>query len=169
MAKSFQEQIDAIMNKQFSSGKGVPLSGASKRILKREAEILRSYIQRQILTYYDAYKPVLYKRTYLFRNSIENPRITSDGAVISFSPTMTNHPALFSNSSSDVASLINYGWAWKNYKNRVYHFTYYPGFHFLEKAVAQYLATGHKAMIIEIHDAMGHVNTYDYQHLPKET
>ena len=158
MAESIQRQVERILKRHHMDG---TFRKQQEAILLREAQQLRSWINRFIALYYDSYTPKVYRRTYAFRNSLEMPEIVNGHIVIRFTGAMVRHQSLFGGGYGYVPSLINYGWRWKNQSVKPIHrFTYYEGDHFLEDAIHAYLSSTKVHVTIEVHDGSKIKETY---------
>ena len=148
MARPLKQQVEQILKNRNNNEK---LQKIRATKLMREAQQLRSWINRFIAIYYDNYSPAVYQRTYVFRNSLEMPEIVNEEAVIRFDSKMARHKSLFGGGYGYVPSLINYGWRWRRQPSKpIYRFTYYEGDHFLEDAIHAYMSTFNSSVTIEI-------------------
>lgn len=115
-----------------------------------EAHRLYALIQKHLSFYYISYLPKVYQETNNLQRSLRIKR-TNDGFEIYFEPSLAYHPSIMPTKypKAFVPTLIDSGWDWG--KNpRIHHFTYYEGYHFIEKAVEEFKQTTSLPITISI-------------------
>ena len=131
------------LEKAINSG-GIGNNAGARNLLRREANKLMKLIQTYIDAYYDSYEPEVYKRTYRFKHSLrwEDVKVINDILVVNiyFDPEWSNHESYFGGEEGFVPILLDRGWEWKN-NPHIKHLSEYDGFHFIDKAIAEYNAT----------------------------
>ena len=124
--------------------------GDWNKLLESEAHRLYNLIQMHIVGYYSHYLPKQYKETNNFMNSLRI-KTSNDGFVIYFEPSLAYHPSVMPKKYSKVfvPTLLDYGWDWGKSRS-IYRFTYYEGYHFIEKAVEEFKRTTTLPITIQI-------------------
>ena len=170
MAKSIEAQIDSLFKKNLKAAKKLGGKYSSltsdtidfNEVLKNEAKKFHMILQEEINNYYQSYpNPVRYKRTNKLAESLDIVKVSDGKAYIKFNKN-AYHKSLFSDKESFVPSLINYGWKWKHQKRKIKRFTYYEGYHFIQKAIEKYLAEAQYPITIEIYDSANKRNNKEY-------
>ena len=115
--------------------------------LKKHARILADCILEELDKVYSSYSPSVYQRTYDLYNSVEiddvvKVEVGARGTTLSMRVYFDDgaiHSGLFGD-SVNVAELINNGWTVKKdvWFKDIYHFGYFDGAHFIEKAIQKY-------------------------------
>lgn len=150
MAQSLEAQLAKIL--KTSNGKTI------RQNLEEAVRYLYKCLDNHILEYYLSYSPTWYDRTFDFQNSlyaedfvharVKNNRIELS---VSFRPSMAYHWNLWDTHKSYVPLLINCGWYSRKLEERIGYiprFTRYEGYHFVEKAIAQFNRTNHNGVYI---------------------
>lgn len=115
--------------------------------LEKHARILADCILEELDKVYSSYSPVVYKRTYDLYNSVAIDNVVkvevgAKGTTLSMRVYFDDraiHSGMFGD-SANVAELLNNGWTIKKdiWFKEIYHFGYYEGAHFIEKAIQKY-------------------------------
>lgn len=147
MAKSIEEQLLVIAkNTKLSNGKTI------KQNLESAVKYLYKCLDYQISEYYASYSPIVYARTFKFKDSlyaedflqarVEGNKIKLS---VSFKDSMAYHNNLFGTHKSYVPILVNFGWVApklaKKMGGHIEFFTFYEGYHMVENAVREFNAT----------------------------
>ncbi len=158
MAVNFRSmaQMNGYFNKKkqddATKGNAVSINNLVS-ILEYEGKILYKYIIDEIHAYYNSYDPVFYIRTYNFISALRiTPVIYNNNKLslkVYFDEQMGTHPSIWLKGEPGyVPILINYGWEWKHESvskilngKHIYRFSYYEGFHYIEKAISKYNMT----------------------------
>jgi len=145
VADSIEKQLEKILQTEIKMENGKTLKENLEGAVQYLYQILDNYIRE----YYLSYKPIEYERTFDFMDSLyaENflqARVKGNRIElrVSFMDSMANHPNFNHTHQSYVPILINSGWYAPKLEKRIGHrinrFTYYEGYHFIEKAIAQF-------------------------------
>lgn len=115
--------------------------------LKQHARILANCIMEELNKVYSGYLPKVYERTYDLYNSVEiddvlKVEVGTKGTTLSMRVYFNDgaiHSSLYGN-NVNMAELLNNGWTVKKdvWFKEIYHFGYYEGSHFIEKAIQKY-------------------------------
>lgn len=144
MAEDLEKQLARIIsaNTKMDNGKTV------QQNLEAAIDYLYDCLDMYIREYYLSYKPKIYKRTNDFRDSLYAENIVHARVIdnriemsISFRDSMAYHNNIFDDHESYVPALINFGWNAPKLASMVgdkYRFTYYRGYHFIEKAIRMF-------------------------------
>lgn len=149
---------------QSEAGKGniftVPISddeGSVKKVLEEEAKRLEQLIKEEIVHYYNSYKPVRYKRTFNWLNSlrVDKPNIEGNKASIRiyFDDNLAYHPSVVSSDQPKgyVPWLMESGWQVKKMKKVIYRFTYFEGTHYIKNAIEKWQQTNQYGLKIAVY------------------
>lgn len=145
MTDDLEKQLAKILsaNTEMENGKTV------KQNLEMAIDYLYNCLNNYIREYYLSYRPNVYKRTYDFRDSLYAENFVHARVVgnriemsISFRDSMSYHTNIFNDHKSYIPALINFGWSAPKLESmtrgRVHRFTYYEGYHFIEKAIRMF-------------------------------
>lgn len=115
--------------------------------LKKHARILANCILEELNKVYSGYSPKVYERTYDLHNSVEiddtlKVEVGTKGTTLSMRVYFDDgaiHSSLYGN-NVNMAELLNNGWTIKKdvWFKDIYHFGYYEGSHYIEKAIQKY-------------------------------
>lgn len=115
--------------------------------LKKHARILANCIMEELNKVYSGYSPKVYERTYDLYNSVEiddalKVEVGTKGTTLSMRVYFDDgaiHSSLYGN-NVNMAELLNNGWTVKKdvWFKDIYHFGYYEGSHYIEKAIQKY-------------------------------
>lgn len=145
MGQSIEQQLGKIVAAKTRLKNGMSV----KETLEKAVDYLYDCMDNQILAFYASYTPKIYQRTFDFMDSLyaENffeARVngTRIELSVSFRDSMAYHRNLFDDHDSFVPLLANFGWHAKKLENYIGHpvwrFTYYDGFHMVERAIMQF-------------------------------
>lgn len=144
---SIKDQINKIVTKKAALANGRTI----EQTLMEAVDYLYMCIQREIDLMYENYTPKFYERRPYFkslRNSLYaedflDARFKGDSIEISLKFNKNQWAMNFNDDHiSNVAVLMNNGWAWHSRPlRRIERFTDYGGWHFIEKGVAQFNRT----------------------------
>lgn len=138
------KDLEKYVNNQNNSSKlNILTSGQLMKVLEREGERLKGYLEEEVQNYYNSYSPTVYTRTYNFLNSVRITPVFQEGnnltVKIYFDEGMATHDSIFGGEDGYVPTLLEYGWQVKSDKvPNYYHLKYYEGFHFVDKAIEKY-------------------------------
>ncbi|MBQ2396893.1 MAG: hypothetical protein II304_07675 [Bacteroidales bacterium] len=157
---SIEQQLKKIIASKAKMKDGLTL----EQRLKIEVDRLYNCIQKYIDEYYDSYKPspTGYDRTWRFQGSMYaqnflDARIKGNRIELSilFNDDLAYHPSLFGGEEGYVPLLINDGWHSKKLAaaigHEVYRLTYYEGYHFIEKGIAEFNQTNTLGIHIDVY------------------
>ena len=147
------------LNKHLSktNGSRVNLSNGMSvmKLMKQEGKRLYDIIQKHINTYYASYDPVYYERTYQFMKSLRIEPVKISGIIASvkiyFDEDLATHHSIMGGKDGYLPILLNEGWQWKNGDKSRYHMSFYPGYHFIEKAIKEYNSSNPYGFKIIVH------------------
>lgn len=124
--------------------------GDWNKLLEQEANRLYALISAEIGAYYLSYEPKVYQWTGSLQKSVRI-RTSGDRFEIYFEPSLAYHPSIMPTKypKAFVPTLIDYGWDWGKTPH-INHFTYYEGYHFIEKAVEKFKETTSLPVTISI-------------------
>ena len=124
--------------------------------LASEGRRFKEILQKWVDAYYDSYKPVTgvggrdsykyehgndWERTGALLNSITITTMKLSGNKLSldiyFDENVATHNSIFGGEPAYVPVLIDEGWEWQN-NPHIKHLSEYEGFHFVDKAIAEY-------------------------------
>lgn len=158
---SIEQQLKKIAVSKVKLKNGLTL----KETLKREVDRLYDCIQKYIDEYYDSYEPndeYGYQRTYRFQGSMYAQNFLDARIIgnrielsISFHDDLAYHPSIFGGNEGYVPLLINDGWHAPKLANiigrEIYRLTYYEGYHFIEKGIAEFNRTNTLGIHIDVY------------------
>lgn len=113
--------------------------------LRRHARILADCIEKALDSVYESYNPKVYRRSYglydsLYIDDVIKVEVSSRGANLSirlsFDENSTHEN--FYGEDSNVANLINEGWAWRNSSVDIPYLSRREGTHFIECGIEEY-------------------------------
>lgn len=149
-----EARLNVAIKKKTSKG------GDWNKLLEAEAYRLYGLITQELNSYYLSYEPKVYRWT---GNLAKSVRIKQNGDQfeIYFEPSLAYHPSVMPKKHPEVfvPTLIDYGWDWGT-SLRINHFTYYEGYHFIEKAVEEFKRTTTLPITIQI-ESKYHPQYYD--------
>lgn len=141
---SIKDQITKIVSKKASLANGKTI----EQTLMDAVNYLYKCIQSEIDSMYASYSPKVYERrpyheslrSSLYVEDFLDARFNGDSIEISLKFNENQWAMNFNNDhKSNVAVLMNNGWAWHSRPLRgIERFTDYGGWHFIEKGVAQF-------------------------------
>lgn len=137
---SIKEQLMRIAAKNVKTSSGKTI----EQTLKDAVDYLYTCIQFEIEGMYQSYKPIRYKRrpyhdglrSSLYAEDVVDARIV--GNTIELSLKFNDNVWAWNVSydhKSPVNYLMNFGWEWHDNTKPVERFTYYDGYHFIEKGI----------------------------------
>lgn len=129
--------LDALARKVMQSDK-------FQLILKKETMRLYNILKHQLVLYYESYEPKInkrtgkpwYVRTYRFLNSLRVENIKQVGNALETKVLFDKNSVTRNNGRDYLPDRLNYGYDDKT--GIRYHYDYYGGFHFMEKAKAEF-------------------------------
>lgn len=141
MVDSIERQLGRIVSGKVKMSNGLTI----RQNLEKAVDYLYDCVDKYIQEYYLSYTPSTYERTFDFQDSLYaedfiHARVRDNRIElsVSFRPSMAYHKNLWNDHTSYVPLLINSGWHSKKLEQRmkpVHRFTWYEGYHFIEKAV----------------------------------
>lgn len=168
MTDSIEKQLERILLTQVKTSNGKTLQENLEGAVQYLYQILDNYIRE----YYLSYNPSVYERTFDFMDSLyaENflqARVRGNRIElsVSFRDSMAYHPNFDNTHNSYVPLLINSGWSApkleKHIGHKVHRFTYYEGYHMVEKAIAQFNRQNPYGVYISSKDVIAQWNGVD--------
>lgn len=167
MADDLERQIVRIIaaNTKMENGRTV------KQNLEAAVDYLYDCVDMHIREYYLSYEPRVYNRTYDFMDSLYaenfiNARVKDNRIElsVSFRDSMAYHTNIFGDHESYVPALINFGWKAPKLESMIgsrYRFTYYEGYHFIEKAIRMFNRRNPYGVYIDPSDVVAEYNGQD--------
>ena len=141
---SIEEQVQKIIAKKAKLANGKTV----EQTLMEAVDYLYICIQNEIDAMYESYTPRFYERrpwnkglrTALKAEDFLDARIKNDRIEVSLKFSTNVWTLNFDEThTSNVAVLMNNGWAWHSRPlRRIERFTDYGGYHFIEKGIAQF-------------------------------
>ncbi len=136
------KELEKYINNQNNGTKLNNFTGGQLvKILEKEGNRLKDYLEDEIQNYYNSYSPTVYQRTYNFLNSVRITPVLQEGNQLTikiyFDENMATHDSIFGGEDGYVPILLEYGWQWKN-GMKIEHLSTYEGFHFVDKAIERY-------------------------------
>lgn len=121
-------------------------------IVKAEGKRFKQILQKHIDAYYASYEPKIYKRTDLFKNSLEVDTKVEDMSIRVFFNDNAWHLSLTKNDFKlrFVPTLIDSGWKWKVAKYPIYRFTCFGGDHYIKAAIDEFNRNNPYNLSIEV-------------------
>jgi hypothetical protein len=160
MADSIEMQLEKILQQQVKMENGKTL----QQNLEGAIRYLYQIIDNHIREYYLSYEPREYERTFDFMDSLYAENFLQARVVgnrielsVSFVDSMAYHYNFNRKHKSYIPILINCGWKAPKLEQRigkVYRFTYYEGYHFIEKSIKQFNSQNPYGVYISLSDVV---------------